>query len=35
LHSVTLLLIYFSRGSDPRRIIEYRDLDAPEDVDIF
>ncbi|KAL4238345.1 hypothetical protein ACF0H5_003055 [Mactra antiquata] len=25
----------FSRGSDPRRIIEYRDLDAPEDVDFL
>ncbi|XP_052270807.1 serrate RNA effector molecule homolog isoform X2 [Dreissena polymorpha] len=25
----------YSRGSDPRRIIEYRDLDAPEEPDLF
>lgn len=26
---------YHRRGGDPRRIIEYRDLDAPEDVDFL
>lgn len=29
------LSLFFSRRSDPRGIIEYRDLDAPDDGDIF
>lgn len=35
--SIFSLLFFFSRvmRGDPRNIIEYRDLDAPDDVDFF